>query len=148
MLLDGLHLLIAVLAALGQSVMAATIPDATVRALVMGPQPQLISYQPATRELNNWRREAAGHLNLPLLSAIAMMSGYTPVAVSRCVKLNNYWCTKRAGWTGEIASDPDGHVAFASAHDGAVVAALLLRRYYIDLGLRSARGHRDPLGTT
>jgi hypothetical protein len=132
-------LLIAALAALGQSVTAVTIPDAAVRALVMGPQPQLISYQPAIRELNNWRREAAGHLNLRLLSALALMSGYTPAAVSRCVKLNNYWCIKKAGWTGEIASDPDGHVAFVSAHEGAVVAALLLRRYYIDLSLRSAR---------
>ena len=70
---------------------------------------------------------------------MAVLSGYTPAAVSRCVKLNNYWCIKKAGWNGEIASDPDGHVAFVSAYGGAVVAALLLRRYYIDLGLRSAR---------
>src|SRR6516162_2577601 len=68
-LLDSLHLLIATLAALGQSVTAATIPDAAVRALVMGPQPQLISYQPATRELSNWRRV------VPLMRAPAIMVG-------------------------------------------------------------------------
>jgi hypothetical protein len=130
-------LLIAALTALGQSLTAAT-PAASVRAFVMGPHPQLISYQPATRELSNWRREAVDHLNLPLLSAMALLSGYTPAAVPRCVKLNNYWCIKKAGWIGEIASDPDGHVAFVSAHEGAVVAAMLLRRYYIDFGLRSA----------
>jgi hypothetical protein len=54
------------------------------------------------------------------------------------VKLNNYWCVKRAGWSGEIAADADGHVAFASAREGAAVAALLLRRYYVDYGRRSA----------
>ncbi|MEK4035249.1 hypothetical protein WOA01_20705 [Methylocystis sp. IM2] len=58
---------------------------------------------------------------------------------ARCVKLNNYWCVKRAGWTGEIASDADGHVAFASAEEGAAVAALLLRRYYVDYKRHSAR---------
>ena len=59
--------------------------------------------------------------------------------VSRCIRLNNYWCVKKAGWTGEIASDPEGHVAFASAADGAGVAANLLRRYYVDFNLHSAR---------
>ncbi|PPD45478.1 MAG: hypothetical protein CTY15_03555, partial [Methylocystis sp.] len=57
----------------------------------------------------------------------------------RCVKLNNYWCVKRAGWNGEIAADADGHVAFASAEEGAAVAALLLRRYYVDYKRHSAR---------
>ncbi|MCI0466781.1 MAG: hypothetical protein L0Y57_07225 [Beijerinckiaceae bacterium] len=58
--------------------------------------------------------------------------------VPRCVKLNNYWCIKRARWAGEIAADAEGHVAFASALDGAVAAAMLLRRYYIDFNRRSA----------
>ena len=52
-------------------------------------------------------------------------------ATPRCVKLNNYWCVKRAGWAGEIAADADGHVAFASALEGAMVAVMLLRRYYL-----------------
>ena len=56
----------------------------------------------------------------------------------RCVKLNNYWCIKRARWAGEIAADAEGHVAFASAIDGAIAAAILLRRYYIDYNRRSA----------
>jgi hypothetical protein len=55
------------------------------------------------------------------------------------VKLNNYWCVKRAGWNGEIASDAEGHVAFSSALEGAAVAALLLRRYYVDYKKHSAR---------
>jgi hypothetical protein len=139
MLSDGLHMLIAVLAFIAQTISTGTVRDAAVRTLVLGPKSGVVSYQPTARAVNNWRREAASHLGLPLLSAMALMGGYTPPAVSRCVKLNNYWCIKKAGWTGEIASDADGHVAFVSAHDGAVVAALLLRRYYIDLGRHSAR---------
>jgi hypothetical protein len=57
----------------------------------------------------------------------------------RCIKLNNYWCVKRAGWAGELAADAEDHVAFASALDGATVAAALLRHYYLDLNRRSAR---------
>ena len=52
--------------------------------------------------------------------------------------LNNYWCIKRARWAGEIAADAEGHVAFASAIDGAIAAAMLLRRYYLDFNRRSA----------
>ncbi len=55
------------------------------------------------------------------------------------MKLNNYWCIKRAGWAGEIAADAEGHVAFASAIEGAIVAAVLLRRYYVDYHRRSAQ---------
>jgi hypothetical protein len=58
--------------------------------------------------------------------------------MSRCVKLNNYWCIKKAGWNGEIASDAEGHVAFASALEGATVAALLLKRYYVDYNRHTA----------
>jgi hypothetical protein len=45
---------------------------------------------------------------------------------------------KSARWNGEIATDNEGHVAFSSAHEGAVVAAQLLRRYYVDYGRKSA----------
>ena len=58
--------------------------------------------------------------------------------MARCVKLNNYWCIKKAGWNGEIAADGEGHVAFASAAAGAAVAALLLKRYYVDFKRRTA----------
>jgi hypothetical protein len=138
-LLEALHMLVAALVVISQTISATTVRDDAVRMLIMGLQPDVISYQPAARAVNNWRREAAGHLDLPLASVLALMGGYAPAAVPRCIKLNNYWCIKKAGWTGEIATDADGHVAFGSAHEGAVVAALLLRRYYIDLGRHSAR---------
>ena len=67
------------------------------------------------------------------------MTGDDIRGMTRCVKLNNYWCIKRAGWAGEIAADGEGHVAFASAREGAAVAALLLRRYYVDFNLKTAR---------
>ena len=70
---------------------------------------------------------------------MTLVTGDDLRGTTRCVKLNNYWCIKRAGWAGEIAADAEGHVAFASAREGAAVAALLLRRYYIDFGLKSAR---------
>ncbi len=60
-------------------------------------------------------------------------------ATPRCIKLNNYWCVKSAGWAGEIAADADGHVAFASALEGAMVAVMLLRRYYLVYDRRSAQ---------
>lgn len=93
----------------------------------------------AERAVDNWRREAAFALDLPPERSAALLLGREIRGVSRCVRLNNYWCIKKAGWTGEIASDPEGHVAFASAADGAAVAAVLLRRYYLDFDLRTAR---------
>lgn len=96
------------------------------------------SFRPAERAVTNWRVEAAGNLDLAANAATKLASGANPPAVARCVKLNNYWCIKRAGWAGEIAADAEGHVAFASAVEGAVVAAVLLRRYYVDYHRRSA----------
>ena len=97
------------------------------------------AYQPQERAVGNWRFESALGLDLPPLGALKQFAGTAPTQTPRCVKLNNYWCIKRAGWNGEIASDPDGHVAFASAEEGAAVAALLLRRYYIDFKRHTAR---------
>ncbi len=97
------------------------------------------AYQPQLRAVGNWRFESALGLDLPPLGALKQFAGTAPAQTPRCVKLNNYWCIKRAGWNGEIASDPDGHVAFASAEEGAAVAALLLRRYYIDFKRHTAR---------
>ena len=97
------------------------------------------AYQPQERAVGNWRFESALGLDLPPLGALKQFAGTAPTQAPRCVKLNNYWCIKRAGWNGEIASDPDGHVAFASAEEGAAVAALLLRRYYVDLKRHTAR---------
>jgi hypothetical protein len=78
--------------------------------------------------------ESARNLDAPL-EALTKDSAKLP----RCVRLNNYWCVKSARWNGEIATDSEGHVAFASAREGALVAAQLLRRYYVDLGRTSAR---------
>ena len=97
------------------------------------------AYQPQERAVGNWRFESALGLDLPPLGALKQFAGTAPTQTPRCVKLNNYWCIKRAGWNGEIASDPDGHVAFASAEEGAAVAALLLRRYYVEFKRHTAR---------
>lgn len=96
-------------------------------------------FRPAAREVDNWRRQAALALDLAPEASLTLAAGDDPRGTTRCVRLNNYWCIKRAGWAGEIAADGEGHVAFASAREGAAVAALLLRRYYMDFGLKSAR---------
>ncbi|WOJ89308.1 hypothetical protein RZS28_16140 [Methylocapsa polymorpha] len=95
-------------------------------------------FRPADRAVTNWRIEATGNLDLPPDSLMKLAASPDPPAVARCVKLNNYWCIKRAGWAGEIAADAEGHVAFASAIEGAIVATILLRRYYLDYGRHSA----------
>jgi len=97
------------------------------------------NYLPAQRAVDNWRRQGALHLDLEPDKALALALGRDFRGLSRCVRLNNYWCVKKAGWTGEIAADAEGHVAFASADEGAAGAAQLLRRYYVDFGLHSAR---------
>lgn len=96
------------------------------------------AYLAAARMVDNWRWQAAFALQLRVGDAIRLVAGGEPAGVTRCVRLNNYWCVKRAGWAGEIAADAEGHVAFASAREGASVAALLLRRYYLDFGRKSA----------
>ncbi|QGM93228.1 hypothetical protein F7D13_03895 [Methylocystis rosea] len=97
------------------------------------------AYQPQARAVDNWRFESALALEMAPVAAIRRALGAEAGEPARCVKLNNYWCIKSAGWNGEIAADADGHVAFASAEEGAAVAALLLRRYYVNYGRRTAR---------
>jgi hypothetical protein len=97
------------------------------------------AYQPNQRAVDNWRTESALALEMDPLAVARRALALETGDPARCVKLNNYWCIKRAGWTGEIAADADGHVAFATAAEGAAVAALLLRRYYVDYNRRSAR---------
>ena len=107
--------------------------------LATAPLPQAqVAFRPATREVSNWRAEAGQHLALPPLDGLGLWLGRDLAGLSRCVRLNNYWCIKRAGWAGEIAADGEGHVAFASAQEGALVAAVLLRRYYVDFRRHSA----------
>jgi len=96
-------------------------------------------FLPAARSVSNWRAQAGGNLDLAPERAQALASGAQEKGVTRCVRLNNYWCVKGTGWTGMLAADAEGHAAFASAQEGAAVAALLLRRYYLSYSRRSAQ---------
>lgn len=91
------------------------------------------------RSVSNWREATRQTLEpVPLAMAAAYLDSGRPV-VTRCVKLNNPWCIKRAGWTGELGGDGDGHTAFSSTEAGADAAASLLRTYYVTYGQRSAQ---------
>jgi len=92
----------------------------------------------AERAVSNWRMETAATLEpMPVAALAALVDADGPV-VTRCVKLNNYWCIKSARWEGELGADDEGHVGFASAEHGADAAAGLLRRYYLEFGRKSA----------
>jgi hypothetical protein len=94
-------------------------------------------FNPARRSVSNWRQESARWLDAdPLRRARFVFEEGDDLP--RCVRLNNYWCIKRAGWAGEISADREDHVAFSSAREGATVAALLLRRYYTEFDRKSA----------
>ena len=97
-----------------------------------------VRYEPQSREVTNWRSEAIGALEPKTVITLAALFKAERPFVTRCVKLNNYWCIKSARWNGEIATDGEGHVGFASAHHGADAAALLLKRYYLDFNRKSA----------
>jgi hypothetical protein len=96
-------------------------------------------FRPAQRAVGNWRAQAALDLDLGAEAALRWLGGAVPASLPRCIRLNNYWCMKKAGWAGEIGADPEGHAAFASAEQGAAAAIVLLRRYYLDYGRKSAR---------
>jgi hypothetical protein len=111
-------------------------PHFAISALPAVPKP---TFKPADRAVDNWRRQAALDLDISADTAMRWLAGNSPANMPRCIRLNNYWCIKKAGWAGELAADAEGHVAFASVREGAVVAAQLLRRYYLDYGRKSAR---------
>ncbi|TDR85207.1 hypothetical protein [Enterovirga rhinocerotis] len=95
-------------------------------------------YRPEDRSVSTWRDGTRRTLEpAPLALAAAALDLGRPI-VSRCVKLNNPWCIKRARWAGEIGADEEGHTAFASTEAGADAAATLLRTYYVSLGRKSA----------
>jgi hypothetical protein len=100
--------------------------------------PAEVVFDAARRAVSDWPAEAIDNLDLSAKTKVEMASKIGTPEFPRCVMLNNYWCIKRARWAGEIAADTEGHVAFASAIDGATAAAMLLRRYYLDYNLRSA----------
>ena len=95
-------------------------------------------YLSGARKVSNWRVEAAGDLEPRPVAAFAALVEADRPLVTRCVKLNNYWCIKSARWSGELGADDEGHVGFRSAESGADAAALLLRRYYLDFGRKTA----------
>jgi len=101
------------------------------------PSASLAYFLPKERSVVNWRLEAARSL-APTDAAVKMFTA-AKVSAPRCVKLNNYWCVKHAGWNGTVAIDAESHVAFSSAVEGATVAAVLLKRYYVDYHRRTAR---------
>jgi hypothetical protein len=102
------------------------------------PQAPVARYEPASREVTNWRSEAMDALEpKPVVAMAAVFRAERPF-VTRCVKLNNYWCIKSARWNGELATDTEGHVGFATADHSADAAATLLRRYYLDYNRKSA----------
>lgn len=132
MVIEALLMMLATAAP--QKPLGAAVAPASLFALAPTP-----AYLPEARAVDNWRLESALALEMAPLAAARRALGVAESEPARCVKLNNYWCIKSAGWSGEIAADAEGHVAFASAEEGAAVAALLLRRYYVDYGRRSAR---------
>jgi hypothetical protein len=97
------------------------------------------AYSREERAVDNWRIESALSLDVPPIGALRQALAADSTPLPRCVKLNNYWCVKHAGWNGEITADSDGHVAFSSAQHGAAAAALLLKRYYLEFKRRTAR---------
>ena len=88
--------------------------------------------------MSNWRGEAMRDLAPTPLSVLAVALGAERPVVTRCVKLNNYWCIKSARWNGEVGADEEGHTGFASAEHGADAAVRLLRRYYLEFDRKSA----------
>ncbi|OAS22813.1 hypothetical protein [Methylobacterium platani] len=118
---------------------AARIGDGLAAASALAaPTREIPVYRPEARAVSNWRAETRDGL-LPLsLAWTAWAAPGDPAFVARCVKLNNYWCIKRARWDGEIGGDQEGHTGFATAGQGADAAVSLLRRYYGEYGRRSA----------
>jgi hypothetical protein len=96
------------------------------------------SFSQVARAVSNWREQAGENLAPGTLALVVRHAASEPGFVARCVRLNNYWCIKQAGWSGELGGDAEGHTGFATAADGADAAAQLLRRYQRDYGRRSA----------
>lgn len=116
----------------------ALVPDISALAVDPAARFQQARYEPEARQVSNWRLQAFDALEPKTVVTLAALFKAERPFVTRCVKLNNYWCIKSARWNGELATDNEGHVGFASADHGADAAATLLRRYYLDFGRKSA----------
>jgi len=117
---------------------SALVPDMSSLAVDPSVRFQQARYEPEARQVSNWRLEAFDALEPKTVVTLAALFNAERPFVTRCVKLNNYWCIKSARWNGELATDNEGHVGFASADHGADAAATLLRRYYLEFGRKSA----------
>lgn len=117
---------------------SALAPDLSSLAIDPGARFQQARYEPDARQVSNWRLEAFDALEPKTVVTLTALFKAERPFVTRCVKLNNYWCIKSARWNGELAKDNEGHVGFASADHGADAAATLLRRYYLEFGRKSA----------
>src|SRR5215203_4231510 len=121
--------------------MLAGLPQAPSRDVVPTAEPGAVppaSFSADANAVSNWRTEAMQDLAPMPLSALAVALGAERPVITRCVKLNNYWCIKSARWNGEIGADDEGHTGFASAEHGADAAVRLLRRYYLAFDRKSA----------
>ncbi|MEH3116146.1 MAG: hypothetical protein PGN25_00560 [Methylorubrum populi] len=114
-------------------VLARTLPRTAEAAPAAPPSLGLVA-----RAVSNWRAQAGENLAPGSLAFVVRHAASEPGFVARCVRLNNYWCIKQAGWTGELGGDAEGHTGFATAADGADAAVQLLRRYQRDHGRRTA----------
>ncbi len=130
---------VATLIGLGATLRPPAMPAALVAVLSESRRAQEPAvYRAQEREVSNWREATRWTLEpAPLAAAAGFLLSGRPV-VTRCVKLNNPWCIKRARWPGEIGADDEGHTAFATTEAGADAAATLLRTYAVSYGLRSA----------
>lgn len=122
---------------------SAPIPSIPPLASLLGPRAAAPAetppvYRPEDRAVSSWRSWTRRTLEPAPLAIVAGLVGRDRPVVTRCVKLNNPWCIKRARWTGEIGGDEEGHTAFSSTEAGADAAASLLRTYYVDLGRHAA----------
>jgi hypothetical protein len=127
--------------ATGAVQMVAGLPDAASREGVAIAEPGAVpsaTFSAEAKAVSNWRAEAMRDLAPTPLSALAVALGAERPVITRCVKLNNYWCIKSARWNGEIGADDEGHTGFASAEHGADAAVRLLRRYYLEFDRKSA----------
>jgi hypothetical protein len=102
------------------------------------PAAEAARYDISEKSVSTWESETRRALSPAPLAVAAVLLGAERPVVTRCVKLNNPWCIKRARWPGEIGADDEGHTAFASLDRGADAAARLLRSYYVAFDRRSA----------
>lgn len=56
-----------------------------------------------------------------------------------CIRFNNYWCIKGAGWRGETGRDDRGHAIFSDASFGARAFFYTMRSYRFRYDIKTTR---------